>query len=96
VVRAGKGHKDQAGPCGVRRGPHRALPFRETRRGMSGPRSADCYRGTMPLFEQGTDGHLERAGETGERDQGGLALGALELDEVEAAAADLGGQSVLG
>jgi hypothetical protein len=50
----------------------------------------------MPLFEQGTDGHLEDAREASERDHRGLALGALELDEVESTAADLGGQRILG
>jgi hypothetical protein len=49
----------------------------------------------MPLFEQGTDGHLEDAREASKRDQGRLALGALEPDDVETAAADLGGQAIL-
>ena len=45
-----------------------------------------------PLFEESADGNLKHAGKAGECDQRWLALGALELDQVQAAAADLGGQ----
>jgi hypothetical protein len=50
----------------------------------------------MPLFGQGTDGNIENASKADERHQGGLALGALELDKVQAATADLGGEPILG
>jgi putative ABC transport system substrate-binding protein len=49
-----------------------------------------------PLFEESADGDLEHAGKSGESDHRGFALGALELDQVQATAADLGGQPILG
>jgi hypothetical protein len=50
----------------------------------------------MRLLEEGADGDLQSVGETGERDQRWLALGALQLHQVETAAADLCGERFLG